>query len=276
MSQGFALLGLLLSVAIPAQAPPALETIQKIAEVQKKLPWFFTPFPEGIRDLPYAYEYTFRKRSLNSKGAEVFPSKSKTGHYKQARSMHFEQIPLKSGYGWTTRCIEQDDLACTTQEGWNVPPQKNPADFRKAQEKRRQERVALWNEFLRAFRFELSGPVRVRFTPTGKYKHGSVKDSELFEILQGELWFDPATYEITHLQFELIKDAGNLFAKYYKGTTYTIDLTKAIDNRYVPASWSLKINKRMLTKKGFEETEFKYFNYRKFETSSTITFEGPQ
>jgi len=32
------------------------EAMQSIVEVEKHLPWFWTPWPEGIRDVPYAYE----------------------------------------------------------------------------------------------------------------------------------------------------------------------------------------------------------------------------
>ncbi len=64
--------------------------MRAIAEVEKHLPWFWTPWPEGIRDVPYAYEYELKKRSLNSKGLEEFPPRLKDGRYKQARSLHLE------------------------------------------------------------------------------------------------------------------------------------------------------------------------------------------
>ena len=134
----------------------------------------------------------------------------------------------------------------------------------------------MWDEFLRAFRFELVKPDHVRFAPTGNYKSRGVRNAAIFEIIAGDLWFDPATFEITRMEFELTADAGNLFAKLYKGTHYTIELTKAVDNYYLPAKWSLRMNQRLLTNKGAEETEVEYFNYRKFETSSTITFADPE
>jgi hypothetical protein len=74
------------------------------------------------------------------------------------------------------------------------------------------------------------------------------------------------------MEFELNADLGNLVAKLYKGSHYSIELTKTIDNRYLPAMWSLRMNQRMLTSKGAEETEMRYSNYRKFGSSVTVTF----
>ena len=256
---------------VAAQGQPSPEIVQKIVDVEKRLPWFWTPYPEGIRDVPYAYEYTVENHTLNSKGEEVLPPKLKSGHYKHLRSIHLEHIPLKTGWGWTTRCIQQDGIACMATE-FDVPPTKDPDKFRAAREKRRLQRVALWDEFLRAFHFDLTNQNHLHFTPTGTYKNRGVANADLFEKVAGELWFDPATYEIYHMEFELTADVGNFVTKLYKGTRFSIDLTKAIDDHYLPSMWSLKMNRRLLTSKGAAEGEVRYFNYRKFETSSTITF----
>jgi hypothetical protein len=266
-----AVLILLTTHSSTAQTRSASNVMQSIVEVEKHLPWFWTPWPEGIRDVPYAYEWEGKKRKLNSSGQEVFPPKLKDGHYKQARSFQMEHIPLENGWGWDTRCISQDDLPCGVGP-WELPPQKTPEEFRTAREKRGLERLALWDEFLRAFRFELQGENRIHFSPTGTYKHRAVKDSEIFEKIEGDLWFDLQTHKISKMEFELNADLGNFVAKLYKGSHYSIELTKTIDNRYLPAMWSLRMNQRMLTSKGAEETEMRYSNYRKFGSSVTVTF----
>jgi len=253
-----------------AQTPA--DVMRAIAEVEKHLPWFWTPWPEGIRDVPYAYEYELRKRNLNSKGKEEFPPKLKDGRYKHARSLHLDHTPTEGGWGWVTRCISQDGLSCGPNDEFEVPPEKDPAKLSQAREKRRQQRVAMWDEFLRAFRFELREQDHIHFTPTGNYKHRGVKDAEIFEKIEGDLWFDLQTKEISRMDFELKEDIGNLVGKLYKGSHFSMELTKAIDNRYLPAVWSLRMNQRMLTSKGAEETEVRYFNYRKFGSTVTLVF----
>src|SRR6185436_10844237 len=111
-----AVLPLLLSLPAAGQAQSATEVVQKVVEVEKRLPWFWTPYPEGIRFVPYAYEMKWVKRTLNSQGKEVLPPKVKSGHYKRGRSLHLEHIPLKGSWGWTTRCIQQDGIACGPYE----------------------------------------------------------------------------------------------------------------------------------------------------------------
>ena len=184
--------------------------MRTIVDVEKHLPWFWTLWPEGIRDVPYAYEWEAEKHKLNSSGQEVFPPKLKDGHYKQARNLHMDHIPLEGGWGWDTRCISQDHLPCGPGP-WEVPPQKNPEEFRQVREKRREQRFALWDEFFRAFRFELQGENRIHFTPTGTYKHSSAKDSEIFEKIDGDLWFDLQTHEISKMEYESIEPCQDVF-----------------------------------------------------------------
>ena len=256
---------------LPSTAQTPTDVMRAIADVEKHLPWFWTPWPEGIRDVPYAYEYELRKRNLNSKGKEEFPPRLKDGHFKQTRSLHLEHTPTEGGWGWVTRCISQDGLACGPGE-FDVPPGKDPAKLSQAREKRRQQRIAMWDEFLRAFRFELRESDHVHFAPTGTYKHGGVRSAEIFEKIEGDLWFDLQTHEISRMEFELKDDIGNLLGKLYKGSHFSIELTNAIDNHYLPAAWSLRMDQRMLTSKGAEETEVRYFNYRKFGSTVTLVF----
>lgn len=252
-----------------AQTPT--DVMRAIAEVEKHLPWFWTPWPEGIRDVPYAYEYELKKRNLNAKGQEEFPPRLKDGRYKQSRSLRLEHTPTEGGWGWVTRCISQDGLVCGPGE-FEVPPGQDPVKLTQAREKRRQQRIAMWDEFLRAFRFELTEKDHIHFAPTGTYKHRGVNDAEIFEKIEGDLWFDLQTREISGMEFELKEDIGNLVGKLYKGSHFSIELTKAIDNLYLPAVWSLRMNQRMLTSKGAEETEVRYFNYRKFGSTVTLIF----
>ena len=74
------------------------------------------------------------------------------------------------------------------------------------------------------------------------------------------------------MDFELKDDIGNLVGKLYKGTHFSIELTKAIDNRYLPAAWSLRMNQRLLISKGAEESEFRFSQYRKFGSTVTLVF----
>jgi hypothetical protein len=211
------------------------------------------------------------RRRIDSRGQEVFPPKLKSGHYKQSRSLHLEHIPLEGGWGSETRCIDMDQLKCPPGS-FDVPPQKDPEKLRQARANRREKRIALWDEFLRAFRFELVEPNHVHFKPTGTYKHRGSDDSAIFEKIEGDFWFDQTTNEISKMQYELIADVCNLVSKLYQGTGFTAELTKSIDNHYLPSVLSLRMSRRMLTSRGAEESEVRYFNYRKFETSVTFTF----
>ncbi len=263
----------LLACFWPARAadPAVARRASAIAQVERQLPWFWSPSAEGLADIPYTYEELLSRRFLKRSGAEI-PANSQAGGLTNWRSVRLERIPLE--FGAFLRCLSQDGATPCSKE-WDqelerqskrreeLTPEER-ARVERAREERRQRRRAFWDRFPAAMNFEGAGADQLRFSAADK------GGRSLLGALKGELRFDAATSEVTRMEYELLRDVDDVFLKRPKGTRFSIDLTKAADDHYFPArirSWQQRGKSDE-----FEERTVDFSNFRRFGSESSIRF----
>lgn len=262
------------------QQPAATEAAQKVAATQRRLPWFWSPPLEGMVDLPYAYETKRLRRRLNRAGREILPPKGKDQFYTQLRSLHLEQV-IVDGYSYT-RCLSQDEkspCSATLVSAFERDGRKRTNFTAEEKQKvtaisaaRRSRRHAFWDDFTEALDFEMAGPDRIRFAPNGKYRPRTDPNTELLTRLKGELRFDPTTYEIVQMEYELTGDADNPVTPLSKGFKFSIELRKHTDGRYLPAKL---VERRPRERQEVEESVNEFLNFKIFGAEIDIRFEDP-
>jgi len=135
----------------------------------------------------------------------------------------------------------------------------------------REHRRDFWSEFPKAFHFEAAGTDGFRFRPTGTYQPKPGSQNELLACIKGELHFDPQTYQVKSLQYEVLKDVAIPGRKLPKGAKYSVGMSKSAEGHYLPASLSFAAvhGKDHLTE------SIEYSNYRRFKVDSEIQFGDP-
>jgi len=113
------------------------------------------------------------------------------------------------------------------------------------------------------------GPAQVHFTPTSKYR--PQPGSDLLAKIKGDFWFDPRTFEITRMQYDVLEDIGSV-VRLRKGSSFSITLAENADHRYLPTKVTI-IHK--LAKGGVEDHATDFTNYRRFTTDSSVQFVLP-
>jgi hypothetical protein len=128
-------------------------------------------------------------------------------------------------------------------------------------EDRRARRQRFWTEFLAAFRFQSAGPGQLVFTqPRG---------SGLLGAIAGRLWFDPTTYEVNRIEYDLLKDVDEPFARLPKGARFEMTMTR-VDGHYVPERIFVR---RRFTKSGdVDERNYAYSDYKRFVSDTNVQF----
>jgi hypothetical protein len=241
----------------PAQ--DVASTVQRIADVGKKLPWFWSPPYEGLADLPYTYEMTEQRQ---------------TGKH-PATSFRLERIGLDAGSYY--RCLAQNGkspcvvalseaLEADSHKAANFTPEEK-ANAKAARAERFRKRQAFWAGFPAAFQFTEAGPGQLRFAPKGK---APPEDAALLGKIAGDLWFDPRTFEIVGVEYRMTADGGEPASRMPKGTTFAMTTAPAADGRNVPL-------RSVLHRAGKtpESSSFEFANYRRFTADSTVDFTGP-
>jgi hypothetical protein len=162
------------------------------------------------------------------------------------------------------------------------------AKIRADEEQNRKERARFWDEFMRAFRFEIvehrivdNRPTTIlSFVPNANYKPGGVIDTKYLPKLLGQVWIDDADIEIARFQIQFKDDvtAGfGLFGRVYAGSSYFMDLKKGIDDRWLPAKAETILRMRQgLVVKTNQKYTYEYDNYRRFTTDVKIPERDPQ
>lgn len=259
------LLPLLLWQFLPAE-DDLPEVVQKIADVERNLPWFWCPPLEGSLDMPYTYEMKEAKEFLDKRGKQVHP----------ATSIHMERIPLEGGSYY--RCLMENGtspcsnaivsaLEADSRKAANFTAEEK-ATAAAAGEERRQRRRAFWTDFATAFRFQRIGPTEISFAPTGKYRPRREPNTELLARIKGSFQFDPATFEITRTQYDILADTEILW-RLYKGSHVSVTLAQLADHHYLPLRLEIE---RELPKGGMENSTMEYANYRRFAADSSVQF----
>jgi len=183
-----------------------------------------------------------------------------------------ERIPLE--FGAFLRCLSQDGVTPCSKE-WDQELERQVkrrdelspearARIDQTREERRLRRRTFWDRFPAAMEFELTSADQIRFST--KTKSGQT----LLDAMNGRLWFDAATNEITQMEYDLMRDVDDVLLKRPKGTHFRIELTKAGDEHYLP----LRISSRQRRGKSgeLEETTAEFANFRRFGSESSIKF----
>jgi hypothetical protein len=140
--------------------------VERIAEVQGRLPWFWTAAMTGMADIPYAYQITYTRQIRDATGRIVKPKRGGPAQT-EWRLIRYELIP-----------IEAQVSTCGTGDY----PDANAVRAAR-RERERQD----WADFAASYRFEPGPrPGLIRFASDEK---------------AGELEFDTATHEVTRMAY---------------------------------------------------------------------------
>lgn len=261
----------LCSWATKAGDSAAAARVAEIARTERKLPWFWSPSAEGLADVAYTYEERISRRILSPSGKDI-PSNPKADGIANWRSVRLERIPLD--FGALLRCISQDGVSPCSKE-WDSEVERQvkrrdelgpeeKARIERTREERRMRRYAFWDRFPEAMEFQTAAGDQIRFSPKNK------GTKTLLDAMKGSLWFDPATNEITRMEYELTREADDELLKRPAGTRFRVELTKAADQHYLPLRIAAR---RPLGKSGeSEETETEFSNFRRFGSETSVTF----
>jgi len=234
-----------------------LEIARRVADVEARSPWFWAPPVEGFADVPYVFEEQKTFRALDRAGKPIRP----------AITLHLERVALLGGAYY--RCLEQNGVAPCPKQLLDVYERENQKAaqtdagvIEAGAEERRNRRQAYWAEFPNAFRFEQDAPRQIRFTPTGTDR------SDLLNI-KGQLSFDPETFEITTMSYEVLADIALPDRKLSKGTRFSVELER-VASQYLPMRLALR--QKLPKGSNTQEEAIQYLKFRKFTADSTVRF----
>jgi hypothetical protein len=145
-------------------------------------------------------------------------------------------------------------------------------------------RRRMWQEFLRAFRFERAAN-RMRegrtvavalFTPRQGYTPNGAVDTEFFPNIKGELWIDESALEIVRMSYEFIADSPEFMSlgPVRRKTRYSMDLTKSIDGEWLPVRAETELFRRNGPSESHDFYTVEFSRYRKFDVSVKINVLG--
>lgn len=262
----------LLFLAAPGLAVDSstVDQVVKISQVERSLPWFWSRTAEGLADIPYTYRQRWTRGIRTERGKEI-PPDPKAGGLNNWRVLELERIPLD--WGAFMRCLSQDGRASCSDE-WTRELDRQ-ADKRtsltaehraridRTRAERRERRRAFWDRFPAAMKFEAGGPHEIRFTP----RQGG---PTLLGAMSGRLWFDPATWRVTRLEYDLLRDVDEVFGRLPKGAHFEIALELSTDGDYVPRRLSTR--QKRPKSNDIEDSAIEFSHYQRFDSKTTIRF----
>jgi hypothetical protein len=266
---------------IAAADPATADMVARISSVERRMPWLWSPAAEGLADIPYTYEQLLRRRILTRRGKEVPPAPGADG-LAGWRTLQLERVPLD--WGSFMRCVSQDGTSpCSKEWVQELDRQTKRVDaltpeerarIDATREERRQRRRDFWDGFPAAFRFEISGANQLRFSPLPGYKPQPKPGNGMLSAIDGRLTFDASTYEVTRLEYDLIRDVDEPFLRLAKGSHFEIELARLADEHYLP----VRISSRHPRGKAgeTEESTVDFSNFRRFGSESKIQFGDPK
>jgi hypothetical protein len=266
--------------AIDAADPTPAETAARVAGVQRRLPWFWSPTTEGLTDIPYTYEVLMTRRVTNRGGKEIAPhAGSPLANW---RSLRLERIPLD--FGSFMRCLATDDKSpCSDEWTRELEREAKKRDALTAEdraridatrEQRRERRRNFWDDFPDAMRLENAGANQLRFAPRPGYKPQRGVHNGMLTAISGTLWFDDATGEVTRMEYDLVHDVDEPFLRYQKGARYEISLARSADQHYLPEH--IRERYQVPKTERLEDRTTVFTKFRKFESESKIEFGDPK
>jgi hypothetical protein len=287
----------LLSYVLPGSAQSgdsAVQLAQAVLKKQNAHPYWFRLRSITFGKLPYVFDvkscivkYDGKGNELRSRSSATCPHA--TGTFTPIDDVMFytpitvtnKPVDAKERKEWERKREEQIAAARRRSES-------EKAKIKAKEENDRKERALFWDEFVKAFNFEISGQTNVdgrpttvlSFTPSPKYRPGDVIDTKYLPKLHGQIWVDDYDIEIARFEVEFKEDvtAGlGLFGRVYAGTTYFMELKKGIDDKWLPRKAETLLRMRQgLVVKTDQRYTYEYDNYRKFTTDVKILEENSQ
>jgi hypothetical protein len=162
------------------------------------------------------------------------------------------------------------------------------AKIQSEEERRRKERALFWDEFVKAFRFQIldhriqngQPTTVVAFNPIPNYRPGAAIDTKYLPKLRGQLWIDDSDNEIARLEMEFMDDVSmgfGMLGKVSAGSTYVMELAKQIDDSWLPAKAETVLRMRqLLVIKTNQKYTYRYSSYRKFSTDVLLREKNAQ
>jgi hypothetical protein len=285
------LLALLIFVTpAPAQTPKdATQLVRTVLDKQKGRPYWF-----HLRSITFGYvPYVFNVRSYGVK-YDGNGAPKQLGFRCGTRSGAVGVfVPVEDTLLYTPLEFCGNPVDTKTTESWEHRREERlaqvkrrseseKAKIRNAEEKDRKERALFWNEFAKAFQFQIikqrvindRPTTLVSFVPDPKYRAPDVVDTKYLPKVRGQIWIDDAEIEIAHFEVEFTDNvtAGfGLLGKVSAGTSYFMDLSKQIDDRWLPVKAETVIKMRaLLLMKTNQRNTYEYSNYRQFSTDVVI------
>jgi len=247
-------------------------TVSRIANVERRLPWLWSPSAEGLADIPYTYDVRMTRRITNRAGKDV-PLEGRGDGLSNWRAIHLQRVPLE--WGSHLKCLSQDGQSpCPKVWEQELDRQAKSRDsltqeererIDRTREERRRRRRSFWDHFPTSLLFESAGVGQIRFNPRAGSKG-------MLNAIQGRLWFDSTTHEITRMEYHLTRDVEEPLVRLLKGSHFEIELSRSGDH-YFPARTTVR---RPLKGGDVEERVTSYSEFRRFETESRIQFTDPQ
>ena len=281
-----ALIGLALMLNTAAglgQTNDGIDTLVRTAvQKQKERPMWFRLRTIGLEDIPFVYEYRARMIKFNGDGSV------KNDAFWKQEVLKIDGIPfftdLESSFAPAVDLKIRDQHKAMNDKNVEKLQRRSDDEKRRAQEarnRRQNERRQFWDEFLRAFRFRtldhknLNGrpATTVEFTPDPAYRSDGVVDTKYFLKIQGHVWIDDTDQEIARFEIEFVDDVSaalGLVGKVYKGSRYYMELSKQIDDLWLPSRAETELRQRILFFKEHETFTVEFGGYRKFSTEARI------
>jgi len=292
MTRVLTLAGVLAIACFPAPASSfqsedeAARLARSVLEKQKERPFWFHMRSILFGYVPYVFNVKATIFKYDSKG-NVEPGCKTLPHGTGVfvpieESLHY--IPLE---------FCGNPVAMKTRKTWEQTREDKIAELKRksdadkaksraAAEKQRLERAQFWDEFIKAFRFQVverqihnqRPTTRLSFTPMPGYRPGSAIDTKYLPKMRGQIWVDDADNEIAHIAFEFIENvtAGfGLIGKVSAGSSYSMDLSKQIEGQWLPARAETVLKIRaLLVMKTNQRYIYEWGNYRKFSTDVRV------
>jgi|SRR5688572_8594181 len=275
-----------------SQDSAATALIQSALEKQKTRPFRFHLRSIGFGAVPYVFDVAAGTVKYDGDGK---PKPKESGCVVKGVFIPIEgtmfYTPLESCGGQAVDAKTRESFEDKNKEKLTKVRQRSEADkakLRSEAEKQRKERALFWNEFVKAFQFQIVGrrvvhdraTTMVSFTPDPRYRPSGAVDTQYLPKLRGQIWVDDADEEIAHLEMEFTQNVNSGFGlagKVSAGTSYFMDLEKQIDEQWLPAKAETVMKSRaLLVLKTNEKYTVEYSNYRKFTTDVLIRVVGPE
>lgn len=271
---------LLVLVAVQALVPPqgAASLAQAALEKQKGRSFWLQPDGVLLRYIDLVYETSVARAELDA-----------DGRVKKETSWKQDIVPVEGVHlfvlleedGAPVEPARQADQERKNQERFASLQRRSAAEKardRAAFEQRRGERDRFWDEFARAFRFELVNErlyqdrptIVVGFRPDPSYRPRGIIDTEYLPRVAGQLWIDRQDVEVVRLELEFIEDHRIVFGvvgSIRRGTAYSMDLAK-VDNQWLPKRAVTDWRVRRLVAASRERFVVDFGRYRRFSVAA--------